>query len=225
MENTTQDPIKKRIEDGAKELFFSRGIKSTTMDDIAKELGVSKKTIYNHFKDKDSLVKRIGMLTIEEDKQWMTYLEEIASNTVEYITMFSICLRGLIKEVAPHVFYDLQKYHRKAFEEINRFKMEFMLTILRKNLEQGKQEGYYREDLDIDVISRLRIGTFDLVMFTDLFPMQEFECGYVHMQLFEHFIHGLLTPKGLELYQHYKNQYNDNQNLSQSILQKIQENA
>lgn len=215
--------VRERIVVGAKELFFQQGIKSTTMDEIARALSVSKKTLYQHFGDKDGLVDAVAKQVMETDKKLLSEIMDASSNAVEQILKINICFRSLHRQLNPVLLSDLQKFYAAAFATYRQFKEEFMLGMLRRNIRQGIQEGYYRADLDAEALARFRLATFDLVMQKEVFPTKLFDnYAQLHFQLLEHFIHGLFTREGFDYYYQLKDQYENDNDLFQSIVNQLQ---
>ena len=109
-------------------------------------------------------------------------------------------------EMNPSVLYDLQKYHPAAYRKFHEFKYGFLYKVISNNLERGVKEELYRSDIDIDVLTRLRIESVMLPFNAEVFPNNRTHLIHIEQQLFEHFLHGLVTTKGQKLIQKYKTQ-------------------
>src|SRR6188508_129397 len=107
--------IKKKIIRGAENLFTKYGVRSISMDDIARHLTVSKKTLYQHFADKEDLVTTASELHIGESKKQYEVLTTTAANAIDELAKISVCLRKDMTEMNPALLFDLQKYHPKAW--------------------------------------------------------------------------------------------------------------
>jgi AcrR family transcriptional regulator len=116
-----------RIIKGALDLFLQAGIKSVTMDDIARHLGMSKKTIYQFFGDKNELVVALVKSRLQEDEREMNAIMESSANVIEEMIKMMKCSEEILSRVNPIVFHDMQKYHPEAWQEFQRFKAEVMV--------------------------------------------------------------------------------------------------
>lgn len=198
------DEIRNRILSGANDLFMRYGVKSVTMDDIASQLSVSKKTIYSNFKDKDDLVNNVCFTHMESEKIEVAEIESSSANTVEELYKLTIYLRKMFQDMNPAVLFDIKKYHPQAFKIYEDHKEFCTKNVVAKNLKKGIEEGYFRENIDPDVLAIMRIHqmewAFDRSYFSQL---ENYDFTHIQLQLFEHFVRGVMTPKGIELYNHY----------------------
>ena len=193
---------KERIIQVAEEMFMRYGIRSITMDEIAKELSISKKTIYQHFKDKDDIVLQVGKKVFADERTQITKCEDTAENVIHELFLMSQSVREHIDNANPSVLYDLQKYYPAAWQEYQAFKQYCLRKIL-GILQKGMHEGYFWDDMHPEVLARLRTEEIEMVFDQAAFPREQFEAKEVQKQLLEHFIRGILTHKGLTLYQQY----------------------
>lgn len=192
--------LKDRILQKAEELFFTLGFKSVTMDDIASELGISKKTIYQHFEDKNTLVAAVTEYAIDNEHCRDLELIQKASNPIEEILLSTQMMRDMLANVNPAIFHDLQKYYPAAWQKYLSNKDRFKEIVI-KNLIAGKEQGYYREDIDVEILARLRIETVDLAFNVHVFPTKEFNLLNTQLEFIKHFIRGIVTEKGLKAYE------------------------
>ncbi|MFZ5973248.1 MAG: TetR/AcrR family transcriptional regulator [Bacteroidota bacterium] len=196
--------IKDKILTGARDLFLKYGIRSVSMDDIARQLAVSKKTIYQYFADKDEIVTQVAKMHLEDDRCEFDKVVSNAKNALDELVRMSAHLRKRTRELNPALLFDLQKFHNKAWNEWTAYRKSFVHTQIVRNLKQGIEEGLFREDLNPDILATMRIELVQLAFNTDVFAPQQYKLPDVHMQLFDHFIYGLLTDKGKKLYEKYK---------------------
>jgi len=196
----------KNILEGAKNLFMQFGLKSITMDDIAKKVGVSKKTIYQFFNDKNSIVFKSVHKHFSEHR---IEIEEVLNNSkdpIETIYRISKHMQMQVEAINPTVFYDLQRYFPKAYKRFLEFKNTFMKESLQQILDDGINAGYFRKELDTEILVIQRIEQVQMAFDNDIYPRDRFDFKKVHEQLFDHFIHGILTIKGKEKYNQYLNE-------------------
>ncbi len=195
---------KDRILKAALELFFRYGIKSITMDDIAKHLSMSKKTIYQFFSDKDELVHSLFMQSLEEDERDFVAISEKAANVVEEVFMFMRKMHEIFDTINPNIFYDLQKYHPKSWALFHDFKTNYILGSVEKSLERGKKQGLVREDVNVKILARLRVEEIGMGLNPQIFAADKFKIVDVQIALTEHFLYGICTLKGHKLINKYK---------------------
>lgn len=196
--------VQERILSGAESLFTRFGIKNVTMDEIARHLGVSKKTIYQFFEDKNMLVL---VLTRELTACHLRQLEEMATisrNAIDEILHIMQYMSGFFAKTNPSMFYDLQRYHPEGWKEFRKFKDKHVLDFVVKNMEKGREQGLYRRDFSIRILAKLRIEQVELVMNPEIFPADKFNLHEVQLQLLDHFLHGICTLKGHKLLNKYK---------------------
>jgi AcrR family transcriptional regulator len=195
---------KDRIIKGAQELFFQYGIKSVTMDDIAKHLGMSKKTIYQFFTDKDEIVQTLASRTQDEHSRNFAAVAASSKDAIDEIIQTMKHMAAMFSTMNANLFYDLQKYHPKSWEQFQQFKEKFMLGLVVNNIEKGKAQGLYRHDVDPMVIARLRIEEVEMGMNPRIFPPDKFNLAQVEIALLDHWMHGICTIKGHKLINKYR---------------------
>ncbi len=197
---------KDRLIQESDELFSRYGIKSVTMDDIAVNIGVSKKTIYQHFKDKNELVLEVLKVHMNREKNDLERIKEESSNAIQEVYLISKYLKEMFMKTNPSVLFDLKKYHSEAYEYFQNHKSECIESVIISNIESGILEGNYRSDFTPKIMARLRMteieGSFD----PSNFPTSEFDFVEVQVQSFKHFVMGLATKKGEELFVFYANE-------------------
>ena len=198
-----------RIIQGGEELFLQQGIKSVTMDDIAKHLGMSKKTIYQSFKDKNELVVALVKKKIHEDVEQMNDIISKSGNVVEEMINMMKCSEEIFSRINPIVVHDMQKYHPDAWKQFQIFKSEVLVNTLEQLLTKGIKQGYIRQDLDVKILARMRVSQVEMGFNTALFPISEFSTWKVQYQFLEHFNYGICTLKGYKLLNQYKNIHDD----------------
>ncbi|HWJ26668.1 MAG TPA: TetR/AcrR family transcriptional regulator [Flavisolibacter sp.] len=197
---------KERILVKAHELFLKYGIRSVSMDDIAAQLGMSKKTLYQYYADKDELVNAVfeGMLNLNKSQCLET--ANRGENAIHEVFLSFDMVQELLSSMNPSVLFDLQKYHPTANQKFLDFKNQFLYKMLVSNLQRGVEQGLYRDDVDIDIIARYRLYSVMLSFNPDVFPSNKGNLVRIEQQLQEHFLNGLATPKGQKLIQKYKQQ-------------------
>ena len=199
-----------RIEETAEELFFTYGLKSVSMDDIAREAGVSKKTIYQHFADKKAMVLNvISKLVAQQEEQLKTSLMK-SQNAIHEVILMAENLELLIMKLRPVLLYDLHKYFPESWELMKHFKEQSLRTAFINNLEKGIVEGLYREDLDFEVISRFELVQFSSFFAPDNYPAAKFKTHTVISHITRLFLYGIGSTEGQMVIQKYfENKHNE----------------
>lgn len=198
--------MEQRIVEKAQELFFRYGLKSVTMDDIASNLGASKKTIYLYFKDKDHLVDAVVQREIEQDMHECTSIACSCDNAVQEVFRGFDMLQEMLTTMNPAIIFEMQKYHPEAYKKMNAHKNKFFVNIVKDNLIKGIKQGYYREDINVEIIARYRVESIFLGFNPDVFMHGKFTLLQIEMELMEHYLYGISTTKGQKLINKYKQQ-------------------
>ena len=197
---------RERIQFKATELFMRYGIRSISMDDIATQLGMSKKTIYQFFSDKDALVDAIMEADILETQGRCDGCLRASRDAVEEIVLTMEMILEQFRKTNPIVVHDLMKFHPGAFQKLTAHKNQYLLDIIRDNLVRGIREGVYRPEIDVDIISRFRLESMMLAFNLDLYPPDRYNLADVTLQIIEHYLFGLATPEGYSLILKYQNE-------------------
>lgn len=196
--------IKDKILKGAEDLFMRYGVRSISMDDIARHLGVSKKTLYQHFADKDELVLMVSRGHLERNIAQFDGIRDESKNPIEELARISVCLKQSMEALNPTLLFDLQKFHPKAWSEWINFKGKYLRESIVRNLNQGIADGYIRPEVNTEIMAAVRIELVQLAFNPDIFPLNRFRLAQVQEQIFDHFVFGLVTEKGRKLYQKLK---------------------
>lgn len=175
------------------------------MDDIARHLAISKKTIYHFFKDKNELVIALVKKKLKEDEDQMCDIIEKADNVIEEMINMMKCSEEIFARINPIVIHDLQKYHPDAWKQFQNFKSDVLVRTLEELLTKGITQGYIRPEIDVKIIARMRMLQVEMGFNTTLFPVNEFNTWKVQYQLLEHFNYGICTLEGYRLFEQHKN--------------------
>jgi AcrR family transcriptional regulator len=195
-----------RIVNKAHELFMRYGVRSVSMDEVANHLGMSKKTIYQFYADKDALVEDVIDIEINASEAECTRHKQHSENAIQEVFMAVDMMLELLTKMNPAVIFDIEKYHPKAFKKYLDYKNKFLLAIIRENIEWGKTEGLYRMEINSDIITRFRLASTFMVFNPDLFPLGKHSIGAVISEMTDNFLYGLASAKGQRLIQKYKQQ-------------------
>lgn len=180
-----------------RELYMKYGIKSVTMDDVARELSISKKTLYQFVTDKDDLVGKFIDHEIEIRQEEICKCFNIGFNAIEELFEISIFMNKLMREQNPATEHDLRKYYPQHYQKTLNTRRERMYSYLLLNLKKGKKEGLYRDDLDDEVIAKLYLSRSENIHFNELFTVEEFTSLKLFIELISYHIRGIATEQGI----------------------------
>jgi len=199
---------KERILVKTHELFNRHGIRSVSMDDIAAQLGMSKKTLYQYYTDKDELVNAVFDVILATNKSQCLECNKKGENAIHEVFLSFDVVEEMLKTMNPSLLFDMQKYHPSAFKKFDEFRNGFLYKMIKSNLDRGVNEELYREDIDTDVLSRYRLHSVVLSFNPDVFPSNKNSLVHIEQQLMDVFLYGIASVKGQKLIQKYKNQRN-----------------
>src|SRR5687768_17505189 len=195
---------KDRILQKAHELFYRFGVRSVSMDDIAVPLGMSKKTLYLYYADKEALVGEVFLTVMEQNRSHCLHDVMVAENAIHEVFLAFDRVQEMFATMNPSILFELQKYHPRVFSKFNKFKHEFLYNIIKSNLERGIAEELYRDDMDTDVITRFRLHSIMLAFNAEVYMADPSKMVHIERQLLEHFLYGVATAKGVKLILKYK---------------------
>ncbi|RYU83699.1 TetR/AcrR family transcriptional regulator [Hymenobacter persicinus] len=196
--------IKDRILQAAVGLFTRNGIRSVSMDDIAAHLGISKKTLYKWFENKDQIVSAVITNHLNGVQGECENLISRTRNAVDEMVQMMDWAKRQFANINPNAIHDLRKYYPAAWSLFHAHKSNYILSQIQANLRRGVSEGLYRADLDVEVLSRLRLAQIDILFDPDVFPHDQFDQPRVQMACNEHFLLGMVTLKGHKLINEYR---------------------
>lgn len=186
---------------GSESLFMKYGIKSITMDEIARELGISKKTLYQHVDNKADLVAMVIKRHFEGEKKFMEGIGRESENSVDEMIRIFRHVAQHLRRVSPTVVFDLQRYYPEAWKVQTDFKNKYIHNCITQNIERGIKEGFYRKDVNIDIISKFYINTIEVLTDSDIFPVGEYTFVEIYSQFIQYHLNGLLTEKGRAIFE------------------------
>ena len=193
-----------RIKQKAHDLVMQFGIRSVSMDDIAGSLGISKKTIYQYFADKDELVEAVIKEKIEDSQNCCMNDKAIARDAIDEVFLAMEMMQEMFQEMNPSIIYDMEKFHPKAYAIFHQHKYNFLYKVLKENLTRGIEEELYRSNINVEVLIKARLETMMLAFNQQIFPKNKFSLLEVETQLTEHFLFGLASLKGHKLILKYQ---------------------
>ncbi len=200
MENSsqTQDLLRR-----CELLFFKYGVRSVTMDDIAKELSISKKTLYQHFENKDELINEIMNQHTEHECYEVQLLKQKSVDALDEVIKIAQRTIIMLQMISPNLLYELKKYHVKAWDILNDLQNNVITDGTLENIKRGKSEGLYRSDIDADIVSKLYAKSCLQVINEEIFPSADYKKEKIFLEFMNYHVLGLTTQKGKETWERY----------------------
>ena len=195
--------IKDRIITEARQLFVKYGIRSITMDMIAEHLGISKRTIYENFRDKDELLKSCIVTAMADQREINEEIIRNSSNIIEATFVFIKNSINTLKQINPSFFFDIKKYYPAIWSENIHKNDKRNLNRTISLLNQGVSEGLFREDINVEIIARLILEQFKLLSNQEIFPEDKYSMIDIFENIVINFIRGIVTDSGLKLVNTY----------------------
>jgi len=183
--------------------FRLYGFKSVTMDDLARTIGISKKTLYELFKDKDELVLEAVKYMLNNNQCDTEEIFKNSNNAIEQIFGILGLMEKMVRGLNLICYMDMQRYYPASYKYLEEHKKNYLYKCIISNLQQGISEGYYREEIDLEIITRFRMESALLVFQNNLFPQDKYDIVKVNNEIFTNFIYGIVSIKGYKLISKY----------------------
>jgi hypothetical protein len=188
--------MREKILQRATDLFLNLGFKSVTMDDLANEMGISKKTIYSHFENKTKLVEESTMYMFGFISDGINHIVSLQKNPIEELYEIKKFVMLHLKDEKSSPSYQLQKYYPKLHETMRSKQFEIMQDCVIDNVKRGIEMSIYRENLDIDFIARIYFSGVTSIKDGNIFPQNKFPMTQLMDDYLEYHLRGIVTPKG-----------------------------
>ena len=182
----------------ATELFMRLGVKSLTMDDISKHLGISKKTLYQYVSDKKDLVKKAMALAIQNDQCMLVDIVVKEENAIDELLAINEKVSEKLQSLQPAVMYDMKKHYPEAWALMENHKKCFVSDIVIKNINTGIQQGLYRENVNPEIVARIYITMIDKIFDAETFPSHQYTFATIHKEIARYHIRGIASEKGVK---------------------------
>lgn len=188
-----------RIKQKAHQLFMQYGLRSVSMDDIANSMGISKKTIYQFYADKDELVDAVVESEFKKNENLCEFDRLNSLNAIHEIFMAMDMLADMFRSMNPSFIFDMQKYHPKAFLKFDQYKNDSLFNIVKSNILRGIDERLFREDIDVDIIARFRVQSLMLAFNPEFNSTLKKSIPEIAKELIVHYLFGLVSMKGYKI--------------------------
>ncbi len=180
------------------ELYMKFGIKSITMNDVAKELGISKKTLYLYVKDKEDLVQQVVSSKIDSVSKKIKFIFESDINAIEITLAVSQFISNHMKTYPPTVEYDLKKYYPQIYKEQSEIKQARMYDAVVANMKKGISEGLFRKDLIPEVIAKIQIQRMEASKEDFLTGLEQYSIDQLFNEVITYHLRGICSQKGID---------------------------
>jgi TetR/AcrR family transcriptional regulator, cholesterol catabolism regulator len=208
--------MKERILTAAEQLFWKYGVRSVTMEDIARKLGISKKTIYQHFTDKEDILYQIIQGKVAMDVSQMDCMAVETANPIEEIMMVMEMMSKNQHAVSPNLVMDIKRHYPHAYALFRTHMDQHLMKSILGNIQKGILQGVYRPDINPAILARMRVEQIELAFNNDFFPTDQYSMLDTQRELIHHFVRGMLTEQGFTIYNLYVNQHNHENTIYQT---------
>ena len=188
------------------------------MDEIALQMGVSKKTLYQYYVDKDELVDAVMVDEINFNQGQCLSDKKYAKDAIHEVFLGIEMMQEMFQNMNPSILFELEKYYPKSFEKFLLHKYSFLYKVLKENLQRGIAEELYRNEIDIDILVKTRLETMMMPFNQQVFPKNKYPLIKVETELTTHFLFGLATIKGHKLITKYQQDRTKKTNTNEKIL-------
>ena len=191
--------MKENIVHKASELYLQLGFKSVTMDDLAEALGVSKKTLYIHFENKQELVRESALTIFETVCQEIEEIKSKADHPIEELYSVKAAVLKYYQNESTSPVYQLQKYYPEIYSTLKDQEFDRLGVLVQSSLNIGIQTGLFRSNIDVDFVSRLYMNGMRGIRDIDIFPLSQFDIKTLFENYIEYHARAIVTPKGLDV--------------------------
>jgi TetR/AcrR family transcriptional regulator, cholesterol catabolism regulator len=190
---------RERILEEATGQFFRFGIRNVRMDDIAAALGISKRTMYEMFKDKTELVQTVLVVLSQQQEEKNRQLMAGSGNVIETIFVFMQEGIRVMNAINPVFFSDLKKFYYSVWTAVHNENVKSAYNITHLLLNRGLEEGFFRKDINIPIVSKLFHEQMNLISEEKIFPRDQFDHTEVFRNLIINFMRGISTTTGIDI--------------------------
>ena len=195
--------LEKSIVVTSTELFLTLGFKSVTMDDIAEEMKISKKTIYTFFANKEALVQSVVFSMYSYITTNLTQIREKASNPISELYEVKMFIMHQLKGEKTSPQHQLRKYYPNIHKELQKKQFDFMTKSVKKSLTKGVEMKLFRPSIDIDFISRMYFNGMVGIKNVDMFPIEKYSPEQLMENYLDYHLRAIVTDNGMKLLSSY----------------------
>jgi AcrR family transcriptional regulator len=195
------DEKTRHILEQVRKLYHRYGIKSVTMDDVAKHLCISKKTLYEHFTDKEDLVSNIVLMDYSNRNRFFQEIKNKNLNAIEELFEVYRMINTMFRDYNSSMEYDIHKYYPDLYTRVKEIRRKNMYQTMYTNMNKGKKEGLYRKELHSKIIARMHVFKVENMFDNDIFSMEELSSAKVFNEVFVYHMQGIMSAKGRSFFE------------------------
>ena len=188
---------KEKIVNGALELYMRMGVKSVNMDEVATNLGISKKTLYVYFDNKQDLVNHCFQKHYDLVSEMINTSAAQFENAIDELFAIDESCSIIMKQINPYLLGELKRYYPNTWALIEQLKQKVFFNIMKKNLNKGIKQEIYRKEIDVDVIAMLMINRIDTLINEEVFPLTQYDFRKLLTEIRIYHLRGIATIKGI----------------------------
>lgn len=192
----------------AGEIFMRYGLKSVTMDDVCRELGISKKTLYQYVSDKNDLIAKVLDQDIQEDEKVICALQTSGLSAIDELLHIQKMVTEKVQHMHSSIIYDLKKYYPESWGRIIRHRNEFIVGCIEQNIIKGQKEGVFRTDIHSALIAKIYASRIEVSIDPSLYSGLKITPAEVYAEAMRYHIRGIATEKGLKYLESTQNKTN-----------------
>lgn len=192
------DP-KTKITETSLELFLQKGCKAVTMDDIARENGISKRTLYEIFTDKSQLLEEcIELLYLQMSDYSKTFMNN-SSNVIDVLFILHNSQSDVLLDLKKNFFSELKRYYYVIYKKSIEYFIDFHKKMTLDYIIRGQKEGLIREDINTELVSKIIIEISTILENSEVFTLKNYSRKELFREVIIFYIRGICTPQGIEL--------------------------
>jgi len=196
--------MRDNIIEKASELFLHLGFKSVTMEDLAVSLGISKKTLYIHFENKNQLVQEVTFLIYEKVTQDFLKIKKSAKNPIDELHCIKMEAMKYLGNEKSSPNYQLQKYFPKIYEDLKSKEYLYLGEMVKSSIQNGIDSGLFRNEIDVEFVSRLYLNGMRGIRDIEIFPIEQFKIEDLFENYLDYHLRAIVTSKGMKTLTQFK---------------------
>jgi AcrR family transcriptional regulator len=188
----------------SEKLFLKHGARRITMDDIALDAGISKKTLYQHFDDKHALIFQVTKGLLLRIEAQIDYCSKHSNNALDEMIQLMECTSEVFRNINPIMLFDLHDHFPRSWKLYQKHKKTYLQMSVASNIKRGIREKLYRSDIDPDIVAMIRLAQMDSLFNAEMMPIKKNDFLRLREQTTMMFLHGLLSDQGRDMLRSYK---------------------
>lgn len=193
-----EEELKNRIRTESLRMFMNLGVRSVTMDDVARELAISKKTLYQFVSNKAELVHESFQFLMQQVIPQVRSIRGTEGNAIDHMFRLDDFMCSMVESHNPATKFQLQRYYPATWKFMDEVRFKEFMDTIQDNLSRGIREGLYRTNLNIKLIAYMYYGKAEIMTDTQWFPTENYDMTEISHVSLEYHLRGICSPQGLE---------------------------